>query len=193
MDAPAPMVTKGPIDASDPMIASGAMALRRSMPRVGGAPRANIRTAWAKSTYGWSLRRTAHGAGGSSPAGGPRMAGADVPAGARGEPRAFRAASRACTDAQVVGAAAWPRHHHVVFDDRAAGDARLRRQEHAPADRDAVGDVNQVVDFRARLDARLADRRAVDRGVGANLNVVFDDDGGVLRDFQMRAVGLTDE
>src|SRR3989454_4422540 len=74
MDAPAPMVTKGPIDASDPMIASRAMALRRSMPRVGGAPRANIRTAWAKSTYGWSLRRTAHGAGGSSPAGGPRMA-----------------------------------------------------------------------------------------------------------------------
>src|SRR6267143_2818348 len=74
MDAPAPMVTKGPIDASDPMIASGAMALRRSMPRPGAAPRANIRTAWANATYGSSLRRTAHGAGGSSLESGPRMA-----------------------------------------------------------------------------------------------------------------------
>ena len=63
----------------------------------------------------------------------------------------------------------------------------------APADADAVRNLHQVVDLGAGADARLADGRAIDRRVGADLHVVFDDDVGVLRDLQVRAVGLLDE
>ena len=99
----------------------------------------------------------------------------------------------AVADAHVVVDAALPRHPHVVADDRAAGDSRLCGQKNAPPDRDAMGDVNEIVDLRARFDARFTDRRAIDRGIGANLDVVFDDDLGVLRNLQMRAVGLSRE
>src|SRR5262249_42174362 len=60
-------------------------------------------------------------------------------------------------------------------------------------DADAVRDLHEVVDLGARLDPRLADRRTIDRRVRADLHIVFDDDVGVLRDLQMRAVGLPGE
>ena len=41
---------------------------------------------------------------------------------------------------------------------------------------DAVRDLHEVVDLRAGADARLADRRPIDRRVRADLDVVFDDD-----------------
>ena len=41
--------------------------------------------------------------------------------------------------------------------------------------------MHQVVDLRAAADARLAERRAVDRGVRADLDVVLDDDAADLR------------
>ena len=77
--------------------------------------------------------------------------------------------------------------------DGAAGDADLRREQHALADGDAVRNLHEVVDLGAGADARLADRRPIDRGVGADLDVVFDDDVGVLRNLQVRAVRLLDE
>ena len=58
---------------------------------------------------------------------------------------------------------------------------------------DAVRDVHEVVDLGAGADARLADRRAIDRRVGADLDVVFDHDVGVLRNLQVRAVLLPRE
>ena len=68
-------------------------------------------------------------------------------------------------------------------------DARSTRRP----TRDAVADLHQVVDLRARLNARLADGRSIDGRVRANLHVVFDDDVRVLRNLQMGAVGLLGE
>ena len=96
-------------------------------------------------------------------------------------------------DRQMAADADLPAEHHVVFDVRAAGDAHLRRHQHVAADGHAVRDLHQVVDLRARFDARLADRRAIDRGVRAELHVVFDDHGGDLRDLLVRAVAAADE
>ena len=73
------------------------------------------------------------------------------------------------------------------------GDADLRRHQHVAADGDAVGDLHQVVDLRARLDARLANRRPIDRRVGAQLHLVFDDDRGDLRNLLVRAVAAAHE
>ena len=81
-----------------------------------------------------------------------------------------------------------PGHHHVVVDRRAAGDADLRREQHVAADLHAVRDLHEVVDLGAGRDARLADRRTIDRRVRADLDVVFDDDAADLRNLQVRAV-----
>ncbi len=60
-------------------------------------------------------------------------------------------------------------------------------------DGDAVGDLHEVVDLGAGLDARLADRRTIDGRVRAELHIVFDDDGRDLRNLLVRAVAAADE
>src|SRR5204862_2784357 len=85
------------------------------------------------------------------------------------------------------------RDHHVVFDRRAAGDADLRGEQHAAPDRHAVGDVHEVVDLGAGADARFADGRPIDGRIRADLNVVFDDYQGRLRNLEVRAVRLPRE
>ena len=44
-----------------------------------------------------------------------------------------------------------------------------------------MGDLDEVVDLGTRLDAGLADGRAIDRRVGSKLHIVFDDHDGHLR------------
>ena len=69
----------------------------------------------------------------------------------------------------------------------------MRGEQDSPPDADAVGDVHQVVDFRAGLNSRLSDRRPIDGGVRADLHVVFDDHVGDLRNLEVRAVRLLRE
>src|SRR4030095_2198745 len=83
--------------------------------------------------------------------------------------------------------------HHVIVDVSTAGDADLGGQQHVAADGDTVANLHEIVDLRARLDARFADRRTIDRRVRAQFHIVFDDDGGHLRDLFVGAVTATDE
>ena len=86
-----------------------------------------------------------------------------------------------------------PAEHHVVADLRAAGDADLRRHQHVASNRHAVRDLHEVVDLGARLDARLPDGRPIDGRVRAKLHVVFEDDGGDLRDLFVGPVAAAHE
>ncbi len=106
----------------------------------------------------------------------------------------LRGRDHALADPQVAGDADLPGQHDVVFDARCCRRCRPapRSSTRSPT-RDAVRDLHQVVDLGAGADARLADRRTIDRRVRADLDVVFDHDGGVLRDLEVRAVGLRDE
>src|SRR5438874_7061854 len=106
---------------------------------------------------------------------------------------ALRAHLRAASDPDVAGDARLARHHHVVFDDGAAGDAGLRRQQYPFANRDAMGDVDQVVDLRSGGDSRFAHGRAVDGRVRSDFHIVFDDDVGLLWNLDVRAVALRRE
>ena len=54
-----------------------------------------------------------------------------------------------------------------------------------PSDRDVVSDLDQIVDLGALADHGIAGRAAIDRRVGADLDVVLDDDAARLRDFLM--------
>src|SRR5437867_1831357 len=82
---------------------------------------------------------------------------------------------------------------HVVADLGTAGDAHLRGQQHVAADNDAVADLHQVVDLRARLDARLAYGGAIDRRVRTKLHVALDHHGGDLRNLLVRPVAAPHE
>ena len=76
-----------------------------------------------------------------------------------------------------------------VLDDAGAGDAGLRGDDDVAADHAVVGDVDEVVDLRALADAGLAERAAVDGGVGADLDVVGDDERALLGEGEVLAGG----
>ena len=59
------------------------------------------------------------------------------------------------------------------------------------ADDRPVTDLDQVVDLRAGTDAGLADRSAVDAGVGLDFNVVVEDSGAGLQDLVPGAAFVT--
>jgi hypothetical protein len=82
---------------------------------------------------------------------------------------------------------------HIVTDGGTAGDADLGREERVPTDVHAMPYLNQVVDFCARLDACLADGGSIDRGVGADFDVVLKDDDGRLWNFLVGPIGSPHE
>src|SRR6476659_9828968 len=86
-----------------------------------------------------------------------------------------------------------PADDHVVFDVRAAGNPDLRGEQHVAPDGDAVSDLHQVVDLGAGLDTRFAHGGTIDGRVRAELDVVFDDHGGHLRNLLVRAIPAAHE
>src|SRR5262249_38419383 len=98
----------------------------------------------------------------------------------------------AVPDGQVAAGARLPTHHHVRAELGAAGEPDLAGEETVRAEPAAVPDHHQVVDLGPASDVRGAERRAVDRGVRADLDVVLQDDRPHLRDLAMRA-GLRHE
>src|SRR5690606_13321802 len=71
---------------------------------------------------------------------------------------------------------------------RASRDPDLRADQAMFADDDVVGDLHKVVYFRALANHRAAETRAVEGAVGADLDVVLDDDISDLRDFLVPAL-----
>src|SRR4051794_28683604 len=72
-EAPAPMVTNGPIATCWPMLASAAIEVSGSIPAGGVDGGANSDTARANAVYGSSARSTAHAEGGAAPLAAPRI------------------------------------------------------------------------------------------------------------------------
>src|SRR5262249_35154654 len=93
---------------------------------------------------------------------------------------------RAVPDRYVVHDARLAGQDHVVADAGAAGDARLRGDDRAFADHDVVRDLHEIIDFGAAADNGLSQRRAIDRSIGADLNVVADLDDADLRNLHAR-------
>ena len=65
-------------------------------------------------------------------------------------------------------------HDHVVAGRAASGDADLAAEQVVPADLVVVADHDEVVDLRPLADPGRLERGAVDRAVGADLDVVAD-------------------
>ena len=79
------------------------------------------------------------------------------------------------------------------LERRAARDTHLRGEKRTAPDAHAVRDLDEIVDLRPRADPGFADRRTIDRRIGADLHVVLDDDIADLRDLVVAAVGVAGE
>ena len=90
------------------------------------------------------------------------------------------ASSRACSPIPT-----WPPRIESVADGGTAGNAGLRGDHGVFADLDVVRDLDEIVEFRSAPDDGGFQRAAVDAGVGADLDVVFDDDSADLRELHI--------
>src|SRR5688572_25537447 len=93
----------------------------------------------------------------------------------------------------MTGDADLTRKHDATTDAGASGNADLRGDQRVLANLNAVRNLHEVVDLRAGAYAGLPDRRAIDRRIRPDLDVVFDHDGRALGDLAMRAVPAGDE
>src|SRR5579863_6773788 len=84
-------------------------------------------------------------------------------------------------DRQVSADAHLAADHATAANARAARDSHAGRQCAVGANPYVVRDHDQVVELHALLDHRVIDGSAVDRGVGANLDVGADTYGACLR------------
>ncbi len=75
----------------------------------------------------------------------------------------------------------------VFADDAGARDAGLRGNERVGADANVVGDVDEVVELDAGVEAGGRERAAVEGGVGADFDVVGNFDRAELREFKVLA------
>ena len=99
----------------------------------------------------------------------------------------FGGNARAAADRQVAGEPGLPSHHDKIAEPGAARDADLAGQDAAAAEHDIVPDLHQIIDHRARADDRVMPRAAVDRRIGADIDIVADHDPPELRDLDRAA------
>ena len=71
--------------------------------------------------------------------------------------------------------------HAALSDRRTARDSRARGDDRVRSEPDVVTDLYLVVVFDAVLDDGIVDRTAIDRRVGADLDIVADLHGAQLR------------
>src|SRR6266403_1262532 len=82
----------------------------------------------------------------------------------------------ALADPHIVRETHLPGQDDAILDHDAAGDAALGNDDAVAADRYIVSDLNQVVDLGAFADHCVAVGAAIDRGPGADLHLVLNND-----------------
>jgi len=96
---------------------------------------------------------------------------------------------RTLADRYMVGNADLTGQHGEVGNCRAAGDTDLRDNQAMAADRNVVSDLHEIVDLGSLTDDRVAGGAAVDRGIGANFDLILDNHAPGLRNFLMAVPG----
>ena len=81
----------------------------------------------------------------------------------------FRRDAGAFADRQMPADRRLSANPREITDLAGAGDASLRDDHAAASDRHVVADLHEIVDLRALADDRVAQRAAVDRRIGADL------------------------
>jgi len=90
-------------------------------------------------------------------------------------------------DFEVVGDAGLRSDHDIVTQLRAACKTDLPHNDAMTSNRDVVRNVDEIVDLCPLADDGGAQCAAINRGIGADLNVIADDDVAKLKDFPVEA------
>src|SRR5262245_26022951 len=88
---------------------------------------------------------------------------------------------RACPYREVISHAGLTTHDDTVLHRGATRDSDLAGEQAVTSDRDVVRDLHQIVDLGPLPDHGVTNGPAIDGGVGADLDVVLDDDARNLR------------
>src|SRR5439155_9777140 len=72
--------------------------------------------------------------------------------------------------------------HDKIANLCAAGNPNLSGHDATPAKNDIVPDLHQIIDHRARTDHGVVSGAAIDRRVGADIDIIADDHPPELRD-----------
>ena len=91
-------------------------------------------------------------------------------------------------DCDVAENAHLPAHHDMMARFGRAGDAGLRSDQIVGADFDIVGNLDEVVDLRSLANDRRIETGTIDGCIGANLDIVFDNDNADLLEFMMASI-----
>ena len=95
--------------------------------------------------------------------------------------------NHALADADSIRDSDLASENRVFLDDYAARDASLRGDHDILANLAVVADVHEVVDLRPAANARKVERAAVDRGIGADFDVIFNFQAADLGEFFVAA------
>src|SRR5258708_3510321 len=82
----------------------------------------------------------------------------------------------------MAGETGLPSDHDEIADLGAAGNTGLSGQDATPTENDIVPDLHQIIDHCAGPNHRIMSRTAIDRRVGADIDIVADHDPPKLRD-----------
>ena len=82
----------------------------------------------------------------------------------------------------VIGNCGLAAHRYIVSNNCAAGNTALSSHEHIFPDLDVMSDLAEIIDLRTGTDNGIAKGATINRGVGAYLDIVFDDHGTELRE-----------
>mgnify|MGYP001552958627 CR=1 FL=1 len=85
----------------------------------------------------------------------------------------------------MAGKPALAADHDKIAEFGAARNAHLTGENAAAAENDVVPDLNQIINHRAGADHRIVARAAIDRRIGADIDIVAYDD------LTMDELGLT--
>lgn len=93
-------------------------------------------------------------------------------------------------DREVIDQAGLPSDHDPLADCRTARDAHLGYDDPVFSHGHVMSDLDQVVDFCALPDVGGSERGPVDRHIGSDFDVIFNDDDASLWNFMMTAFVL---
>ena len=77
-------------------------------------------------------------------------------------------------DAQMTGEPCLSPDHDKIIEPGASRDADLTGQDATTTENDVVPDLHQIINHRARADHRVVPGAAIDRGIGADIDIVAD-------------------
>src|ERR1700761_4332105 len=92
----------------------------------------------------------------------------------------LRAQDSVRADLHVFRDAHLPTNDGAVTDSAATRNAGLCGDHHIAPDRDIVADVDEIIELGAAANARLFERTAIDGGIRADFDIVFDDQSALL-------------